>query len=183
MTEYHFFWNGPFSQWKRSDFEFGGITFSHAEQFMMFCKAVLFNDFGTAGKVLQADNPKEQKRLGRSVRNFDANKWNDVARDIVYVGNVCKFRDNENLKSILLETGDSVLVEASPYDKIWGIGMSKFDDGVEDQANWKGKNWLGFVLTRVRDDIRKHRADQDSFAVVSDLVKHYRDPSHESILV
>jgi hypothetical protein len=103
---------------------------------------------------MSIDNPKEQKALGRQVKNFNVDKWNIIAKDIVYIGCYAKFSQNESLKQMLLETeGD--LVEASPYDKIWGIGLSSDQPEARNRNTWNGTNWLGEVLTKVREDLKK----------------------------
>lgn len=152
MTEqFTFFWNGPFSQWHLSDFTVNDITFNCAEQYMMYEKAMLFEDYDTAVKILETDAPRKQKALGRTVSNFDPDQWNKVARDIVFAGNVAKFTQNDQLKEVLLETKGTILVEASPYDKVWGIGLKQNDPRSLNRKTWRGTNWLGEVLTNVRD--------------------------------
>jgi ribA/ribD-fused uncharacterized protein len=156
-----FFWNGRFSQWYESPFTIGTMTYNCAEQWMMYQKACVFGDLETAVAVLSTSNPKEQKALGRKTKGFHLGVWNLLCLDIVRVGNLAKFQQNRELGDYLLETGDRVLVEASPYDKIWGIGMGMTDAGVEDPTKWKGLNFLGHVLNNVRDDIQKNRAAEE----------------------
>ena len=98
-------------------------------------------------------DPKDIKALGREVKNFDAMKWSSVSKDIVVKGNLHKFAQNMDLFHFLHETGNKVLVEASPYDTIWGIGMQESDEGIINPHNWKGLNQLGFALMEVRDDL------------------------------
>lgn len=167
------FWNGPFSQWDDSNFEFAGMQFNRAEQFMMLCKAVLFEDFEIADKVMSTDNPREQKKLGRKVRGFDIDIWSKVARDFVYVGSYCKFTQSEYHAEELNKTGSTTLVEASPYDKIWGIGVSEYSPLALQRSTWKGKNWLGEVLTRVRQDIRAGIRNELAFEFAKKLVRKY----------
>ena len=154
--EYTFFWSGPFSQWYPSKFTVGELTFNCAEQFMMYSKATFFGDKETAELIMQSTNPKEQKALGRKVKNFDAEKWNDVAKAFVYTGNMEKFNQNPKLKQILLDTDGTTLVEASPYDKIWGIGLDEKTAKVTPVEKWPGTNWLGEVLTSLRINIIHH---------------------------
>ena len=149
--QFTFFWNGPFSQWHLSDFTVNDITFNCAEQYMMYEKAMLFEDYDTAVKILETDSPKEQKALGRMVSDFDPDRWNEVARHIVFAGNVAKFTQNNQLKEAVLKTKGTILVEASPYDKIWGIGLKQSDPRALKRETWRGSNWLGEVLTKVRD--------------------------------
>ena len=153
-TKYYFFYGGFLSQWWRSDFEVDGVTYNTAEQYMMAGKARLFEDEEVLGRILESKNPSEQKAFGRVVRNFVKSEWDAVSRDIVYEGNYAKFTQNEDLKEKLLSTDPLILVEASPYDIIWGIGLSATDAQRLDPKNWQGMNWLGEVCTKVREDIK-----------------------------
>lgn len=151
--QFTFFWDGPFSQWEPSEFEVNDVTYNCAEQYMMAEKARMFGDEDTLDRIMEEDSPREQKKLGRSVKGFNAERWNARARDIVYEGNYAKFTQNPDLLDKLMATRGTTLVEASPYDCIWGIGMSETDDGVTDRNNWRGTNWLGEVLTGLREDL------------------------------
>lgn len=153
-NEYTFFWSGPFSQWHPSKFVIDGIQFTHAEQYMMYKKAMLFSDTETADKILKAKHPKEQKALGRQVKNFSSQEWEKNCKKFVYDGNYAKFTQNSDLMKKLMDTGDSLLVEASPYDKIWGIGLNEEDAKITPEEQWPGKNWLGEVLTNLRHDLK-----------------------------
>lgn len=155
MEEFEFFWRGPFSQWYKSDFVVDGVKYNCAEQYMMAEKARLFKDKEAERAIMKTKSPREQKRLGRQVKGFNVDKWANVARDIVYRGNMAKFSQNEDLLEVLLATEDKTLVEASPVDNIWGIGLSEYDSRALDRNQWRGKNWLGEVLTRVKNDLRK----------------------------
>lgn len=150
MTEqFTFFWSGPFSQWHRCKFAVDGVEYNCAEQYMMHQKALFFKDTETAKKIMETSSPKAQKALGRQVTSFDAGAWDGVARDVVLRGNLAKFKQNPDLLATLLAT-KGTLVEASPYDKIWGIGLKEGDPKTLDRATWRGKNWLGQVLTAAR---------------------------------
>ena len=156
-ADFVFFWGSKevFSQhYQPCSFEIGGIVFNSSEQWMMVCKARLFNDVASVKKILASTCPKEQKQLGREVRNFDKKIWEEKAIDFVVEGNVAKFGQNEHMKNILLDTGERVLVEASPYDKIWGIGLSENDSRALDPHQWQGSNWLGIALMKTRDVLR-----------------------------
>lgn len=153
MEKFTFFWNGPFSQWHLCKFVVDGIEYNCAEQFMMAEKARLFNDEETEKQIMETKSPREQKKLGRKVKNFDVDKWNESAKKIVYTGNKAKFTQNDYLKQKLLETRGTTLVEASPYDKIWGISLPEDDPRALNRETWKGTNWLGEVLTQLRDDL------------------------------
>ena len=117
-------------------------------------KAWLFKDYEIFTKILDATDPKEIKALGREVKNFDHKIWSQHKYEIVAKGNRGKFGDNPELKDYLLSTEDKILVEASPYDKIWGIGMKEGTSGIENPINWKGENLLGFALMEVRDGLK-----------------------------
>lgn len=156
-NKFTFFWSGPFSQWYPSPFTDTSLqmTFGCAEQWMMYHKAVFFADEETAEKIMKTSLPKEQKRLGRKVKNFHEKMWNDIARDIVYQGNFLKFRQNKNLQKLLLATAGTELVEASPYDKIWSCGLRESVAKTTAKENWPGKNWLGQILDEVRNRLQK----------------------------
>lgn len=153
--KYVFFWSGIFSQWHKCKIKLGELEFNCAEQVMMYHKAQLFKDVETALKILKEKNPREQKALGRQVKNFHEGDWNLRARDYVYKGNWLKFKQNLDLYKQLMETGDRILVEASPKDKIWGIGLAEDNPNCLDESKWQGKNWLGEVLTKLRNDFRE----------------------------
>jgi hypothetical protein len=154
MEKFSFFSTGPFSQWYESEFIVNGTLFNCAEQFMMASKALIFNDMNIYNKVMASSSPKEHKRLGRLVENFDKSKWDKVARSVVYRGNIAKFSQNPRLCSKLVATKGTTLVEAT-FDKIWGIGLKQFDPKAENRTMWLGANWLGETLTLVRDHIMK----------------------------
>lgn len=139
------------SQWYECLFVLDGIEYKSAEHYMMAQKAKLFNDEVSLRKIINASTPKEAKELGRKVQNFDASIWDEKAFEIVVDGNLEKFKQNENLKTFLLSTGSDVIVEASPYDKIWGIGLAQDNPKAKDPLLWNGENYLGFALMRVRD--------------------------------
>lgn len=155
MTEeFHFFWKGPLSQWYKRTFTVDGVKYNCAEQYMMAQKAILFKDCFALQKIMEATNPYDQKAFGRTVEFFDMGEWQKVAKDIVYKGNYHKFTEHQDLQGILMSTGEKTLVEASLYDKLWGIGVSEDDPRAQDRAKWPGQNWLGEVLTNVRNNVR-----------------------------
>jgi ribA/ribD-fused uncharacterized protein len=127
---------------------------------MMYHKAVLFGDTDVAGQILTTDNPAAVKKLGRLVHNFDEAQWKAHGSDIVLRGNLLKFTQNPDLKALLLATGDKILVEASPYDKIWGIGRTEAN-AMANKDSW-GLNLLGDALVEVRKQLRAADAEQDS---------------------
>lgn len=140
------------SQWYPCTFTVDGETYNCAEQYMMAEKAYLFRDLTTREKILNASDPAEIKALGREVKNFDASTWQAYSYDIVLRGNRAKFSQNPELKRFLLATKGMYLVEASPYDKIWGIGM-RSSEKAKNPNNWLGTNKLGFALTQVREEL------------------------------
>jgi len=152
--KYVFFWNGIYSQWHPSTFIVDEYEYNTAEKFMMHQKALFFGDEETASQIMRTDRPDEQKALGRQVKNFNSDRWQKVCLGIVYKGNYAKFTQNEDFKKELMETGDRIIVEASPYDQIWGIGMGENEHGIEDPKNWKGQNLLRWVIMMVRQHLK-----------------------------
>ena len=157
MYTFFFTEKSPFSQWYRSAFTVDGVTFNCAEQFMMFGKAKLFADAGVGQEILAATHPKEHTALGRKVKQFDAAVWERERMTIVKAGNRAKFTQAPALLEQLLVTKGTTLVEASPYDRIWGIGLAASDPRANDPAQWKGENLLGIVLTELRDELAAGR--------------------------
>jgi len=155
MSAFTFFFTeaSPFSQWYRCSFTAGGETFSCAEQFMMHGKAVLFGDAAMAREILAAAHPRQHKALGRKVKGFDDAVWRRERITIVRDGNRAKFTQNAELRELLLATAPTTLVEASPYDRIWGIGLAATDPRAQDRATWRGQNLLGQILTELRDEL------------------------------
>lgn len=162
--DYVFFWAGPFSNWEPCKFYWsvGGVAsmFNCSEQAMMAAKANLFGDKESLRKIMNSDDPKVQKALGRAVSGYVESEWVAVRDDISDSFLLRKFYQNETLRNILLDTGDKIIVEASPYDKVWGIGMgvNNYPD-ILDQSKWKGENLLGKSLMRVRKYLRDNPFD------------------------
>jgi len=154
MATYHFFWNGPFSQWYKSEFTEDGKKFCTAEQYMMYRKAMLMGDPNTAARIMQTNNPKVQKMLGREIQGFNSQLWDENKEQIVYEGNMLKFTQNPELKEILMDTGESIIVEASPVDSIWGIGMDADHALRTEPSKWPGLNLLGKAIMKVRDTLK-----------------------------
>ncbi len=165
-VEFLFFWGhrperdgrvgpGCLSQWWPSAFEVDGRVFATAEHYMMWHKASLFGDEAAAERVLAAGDPRQAKELGRGVRGFDQRRWEASRSEIVLAGSVAKFGQHPALRRFLLDTGDRVLVEASPVDRVWGIGLAKDHPDTADPARWRGLNLLGFALTRARAALRE----------------------------
>ncbi|MGF2410974.1 NADAR family protein [Ferruginibacter sp.] len=166
QPEYLFFWGHSqkvagitdkscFSQWWPSPFIVDGTTYPTAEHWMMAKKALLFNDVESFDLIIAANKPAIAKDLGRKVKNFNTDIWNAKAFDLVTAGNLHKFSQHEDLKKFLLSTGNKILVEASPVDFIWGIGLSQDAKDAYNPFKWKGPNLLGFALMEVRDALKK----------------------------
>ena len=126
------------------------ILYHSAEQYMMSEKAALFGDNETREKILSIDDPANIKELGRKVKGFDDSTWMKNREKIVFLGNLAKFQQNLPLKKFLISTRETILVEASPYDTIWGIGTKANDPAAENPLYWKGINLLGFILMDIR---------------------------------
>lgn len=144
---------GFLSQWYMSDFALHGITFNCCEQYMMYHKAILFNDIEVAERILKSTSPYEIKRLGRLVKNFNKAIWEQNVENIIYECNLAKFKQNTTLGNLLRETAGYTLVEASPYDHLYGIGLLASDPRAADEKQWLGHNRLGRVLMKVRDNL------------------------------
>lgn len=144
---------GYFSNFAKYSITVNNIIFNCNEQFIMYTKAKMFNDEETATLIMQTNNPREIKRLGRLVKNFNQKEWENNVNTVADVCNLYKFSSHPQLRTKLLETGNEVIAEASPYDNIWGIGVDSITG--KDITKWKGKNILGNSLMRVREIIRK----------------------------
>lgn len=153
--DFVFFWNGTYSQWEPSKFTIDGIEYNCCEQYMMAKKALVFKDQESYNMIMYADNPRDQKAFGRRVKNFDADVWSVISREVVYQGNYAKFTQNPKMREELMATGVLEIVEASPEDKIWGIGLRESDPKAWDKSTWQGTNWLGEAIMRVRQKLRE----------------------------
>ncbi|GAA1971630.1 NADAR family protein [Kitasatospora viridis] len=160
--KYLFFWghrpqrdgsigSGSLSQWWPAPFEVGGVRYASAEHWMMAGKARLSGDEEIVPRILAARSPAEAKKLGRLVRGFREEAWEAARFELVVEGNVAKFGQDPALRAYLLGTGNRVLVEASPVDRIWGIGLAAEDERAGDPARWRGLNLLGFALMAARE--------------------------------
>ncbi|RKN47515.1 NADAR family protein [Micromonospora endolithica] len=160
-VKYLFFWGhqpqpdgsigpGCLSQWWPAPFVVDGIRYATAEHYMMVGKARLFGDDAIVAQMLAAPHPGAVKALGRQVSDFDQATWDARCFDVVVAGNVAKFRQHPDLARYLSRTAGRVLVEASPVDRVWGIGLSVRDPRAHDPAQWRGRNLLGFALMQAR---------------------------------
>lgn len=153
FTDFHPFIKGVFSQWHATPFNLEGWSFVTAEQWMMFAKACLFGDGARAEAIMATADPAEQKRLGQLVEGFDQDRWDLWKIEIVYRGNLAKFTQNDGAGRQLASTRPAMLVEANPRDWIWGIGLQIDHPDVCLPDGWPGTNFLGRILTRIRDEI------------------------------
>ena len=142
------------SQWYKSYFSIDGSIYSCMEQYMMAEKARLFGDEKMLSAIMKETEPKRIKDLGRRVKNFDPALWGEKCQEVVRRGNLEKFEQNSRLKQFLLSTANKVIVEASPYDTIWGIGLSEKMEEAQDPNKWLGTNYLGFALMWVREQLK-----------------------------
>lgn len=147
------FWGSVFSNFFNTRFYLDGRYWTTTEKYFMYQKAITFNDNETAEKILKLDNPKDIKQLGREVKNFSEEKWDKVREEIMYKAVKAKFEQDRLCNYCIKEYPDAIFVEGSPYDKIWGVGIQFDDYRIFNKNNWKGKNLLGKILTKVRDEI------------------------------
>ena len=157
-TDIVYFWRqsevpyGVFSNWAITPFKENNIEFQSTEHYLMFHKAVLMADAVMANAIVKAATPKRAKELGRQVRNWDEEKWEKHREQIMYDGILLKCRAHPDIAKLLLETGSKVIAEASPYDKIWGIGLRAEMAMMKKKFN--GLNLLGKALMNVRSTLR-----------------------------
>lgn len=153
MEKFTLFYGGPFCQGHLAPVTIDEVQYNCAGQYVMAQKARLFKDYRAESLILCANDPAEQKALGRKVRRFKVEVWEAVARDIVMRANLAKFTSTIELYEVLMATQGTTLVEASPTDHIWGIALSETDPRALDRDEWCGRNWLGQVLTDLRDSL------------------------------
>ncbi len=153
---------GCLSQWWPSPFTVDGATYKTAEHWMMAAKARIFADPEAERKILAAEHPADAKKEGRLVRHFDEATWRRERFRVVVEGSTHKFAAHADLRAFLLNTGDRVLVEASPRDRVWGIGLGAKNERASDPAQWRGANLLGFALMQARTRLREAGAGTDS---------------------
>jgi len=141
------------SQWFPRGFEIDGVRYRTAEHWMMASKARLFGDRVALSRIVSSRTPAEAKEIGRTVRDYDDDVWERARFDAVVRGNVAKFGQHSDLGRFLAATSDRVLVEASPRDCVWGIGLGAKDPLARDPARWRGRNLLGFALMQAREEL------------------------------
>lgn len=153
QKKYKFFYGGIYSNFHRCKFTIDDQVFTSTEQYMMYMKALTFDDLNIAGEVLNNTDPKVIKALGRKIKGFNDEIWNQVKEDIVYKGLYAKFTQNHDLYTAMKEENCDLFVEASPSDKIWGIGLSYEKAIYTREQYWPGQNLLGKLLTKVKNNI------------------------------
>jgi ribA/ribD-fused uncharacterized protein len=156
------FWGGTYSQWCPSPFTIDGKEYTCCEQYMMGKKALTFKDMEAYEEIMATKSPRDQKAIGRRVKNFNAEVWSVISREVVYQANYAKFTQNPEMREELMATGDLEIVEASPEDKIWGIGLHETDPRAWDKSTWQGTNWLGEAIMRVRETLRNEEQNGNS---------------------
>lgn len=151
---YKLFYGGIYSNWYPAKFkDIENKTFANSEQYFMVKKAEHFGDYEMRDAMLEVADPSVVKKMGRKVKDFDPEEWNKVSKTYMYLANYFKFTQNPRLLDSILKE-DGYMVEASPYDKIWGIGLDCEDPRALDPTQWQGTNWLGDVLNELRNDLR-----------------------------
>ncbi len=160
--DFVFFWRGPFSNWHNVEFTdpITGVKFYNTEQAFMWYKADFFKDLHTREQIEAEKDPQAVKKLGRAVKNYNEEYWVSTKFGFMAYVNLLKYSQHSDLAELLLETGTKMLVEASPYDKIWGIGLSEDDPRALDMRQWQGANLLGLVLTTIRLHLVKRELDK-----------------------
>lgn len=160
ITDTHiYFYTSWMSNWTPNNLkiEYAGLIFTNSEQLFMWHKAQYFRDYDMGTRIVnEGQNPKIAKQLGRQVKNYDDKKWSAVREYYMFLAVKSKFESSSDLTKKLLDTGDKILVEASPIDRIWGVGLSEFDDNILDENNWQGLNLLGQVLMKVRTGLKNN---------------------------
>lgn len=147
---------GCFTNWYPAEFDYAGIHFKNAEQFMMFHKVMMFGKYDLAKQIMQTSDPAKCKQIAKQkFPEFDADLWEKTCLVIVKRGVHAKFQQNQSILNILLGTGNALLAECSPYDRKWGIGIDIHDDNRFLVSEWKGSNYLGRILMEVREELRQ----------------------------
>lgn len=154
--QYVFFWNGDvFSNFHPCQFIVNGVKYVNSEQYFMAQKALFFEDKESYNKIMKEHNPHECKKIGRRVKNFNAELWDGASYAIMKEGVMAKFSQNPHLKQKMIFFQNQEFVEASPFDAIWGVKMGENDPNIENKEKWCGLNKLGQIMTEVRDFLKK----------------------------
>lgn len=151
--DYVAFWGSVFSNFFPCHFILDGKVWTSSEKYFMHKKAITFGDEEIAEKIYELDDPRQIKRLGREVKNYSEDIWNNIREEVMYEGVKAKFEQDGLCNYCLLQYPNETYIEGSPFDKIWGVGIKYDDDKIFEPSNWHGKNLLGKILTRVRNEI------------------------------
>lgn len=145
--------NGYLSNWYYSDFSIDDVEYTSMEQYMMYQKAIRFQDISIAEDILATQDVAQIKKMGRRVSGYNDHIWSGIRQIVVYEGLKAKFAQNDNLRKQLVETQDAILAECAVKDCVWGIGLSMHDPNRLNLEQWRGKNLLGYTLMMVRDGL------------------------------
>lgn len=158
MNEEFIFYFGEqfvYSHWFKCDFKIDNLNFCCVEQYIMHQKAILFNDDEIAKRILNSSDPARHKHLGKRVSGFNKEIWHRYCKQFSFKGNIAKFSQQDELRKVLIQSVGKSFAEASPYDRIWGIGLSMSNPKIYDRLQWRGRNWAGEVLESVRTELLK----------------------------
>ena len=179
--EYVFFYKDWLSNYQRTSFvaniddilgKTAGLMkelFTSTEQGFMYIKALYFNDLKTASKIIKTNNPAECRKLGRQVKGYDDAAWAKIRYDVFYYLNLEKYKQDRQLQYLLLDKkyDNKKFVEASPIDKIWGIGYAEDNPNIEFNQMYWGKNYLGRILTNIRRRFKENKIDDPNWNIYS----------------
>lgn len=154
---YVFFWKAYIANWSitphglKTVIHDQEVNVPTSEHLFMAFKADFFKDYVTLNKIINCKTPKEAKDFGREVKNYNNEEWNKVRFDMMYKALSIRFDQDEKFKDQLLNRfGNRQFVEASPFDRIWGVGLDEKDPLIEDSENWQGTNLLGKCLDKLK---------------------------------
>lgn len=165
--EYVFFYKDWLSNYQKTNFtvEWKGTTytFSSTEKGFMYIKAITFGDLATASKIMKTDDPNQCRKLGRQVKGYKDSEWEKIRYDVFYTLNWAKYNQDKELQKKLLDPqfDGKKFVEASPIDKIWGIGYAENNPNIEYAQIYWGKNYLGRILTNIRKRLKSAKGSDD----------------------
>lgn len=164
--DYIFFYKDWLSNFQRTYFEYKDHEFTSTEQAFMYMKAMFFQDYESAINILDSKTPNDARLLGRKVKGYDDKKWSEVRYKIFYDLNLIKYTTDMKLQRMLLDPkfDGKIFVEASPIDRIWGIGISEDKDPEYKEHEW-GRNFLGKIITNIRNRIINDKINDNSWNI------------------
>lgn len=154
QLKFEIFYDGDFAQFEKSNFTIKNVNYFCVEHYLLASRAILFNDKEMLEKIMESKSIRQAKIFGKNIRNFNQEVWDKHKLNMSYVSNLCKFQQDEVLKFKLLETENSILVNADVYDDVWGIGKKITDLDIRNPHSWRGENYLGFILMKIREDFK-----------------------------